>query len=85
MKTWHLAFETPGGAVVGKGRAMARYAAWWVGPALAVAAAGLLHRFDHASWALPLLAVNYGWALLDPDRRFLHDRIADTRLVAETP
>jgi uncharacterized RDD family membrane protein YckC len=32
-----------------------------------------------------LLAVNYGWALLDPDRRFLHDRIAGTRLVAETP
>jgi uncharacterized RDD family membrane protein YckC len=86
MKTWRLALETPDGAIVGKARAMARYAAWWVGPALAVVAAGIaLHRLDHASWALPLLAVNYGWALLDPDRRFLHDRIAGTRLVAETP
>ena len=85
MKTWRLALETPDGAIVGKARAMARYAAWWVGPALAVAAAGIaLPRFDHASWALPLLAVNYGWAFLDPDRRFLHDRIAGTRLVVET-
>jgi uncharacterized RDD family membrane protein YckC len=86
MKTWRLALETPDGAIVGMGRATARYAAWWLGPALAVAAAGIvLHRFGHAAWALPLLAVNYGWALLDPDRRFLHDRIAGTRLVAETP
>jgi uncharacterized RDD family membrane protein YckC len=85
MKTWRLALETADGAAVGVGRAIARYAAWWIGPALAVAAAGIvLRRFDHASWALPLLAVNYAWALLDPDRRFLHDRIASTRLVAET-
>ena len=82
MKTWRLALETADGAVVGIGRAVARYAAWWVGPALAVALAGMLpRRFDDAIWALPLLGLNYAWAICDPHRQFLHDRIAGTRLV----
>ena len=82
MKTWRLALETPDGAAVSVARAIARYAAWWIGPALAVAAASIaLLRFDQALSALPLLATNYAWALLDPDRWFLHDRIAGTRLV----
>jgi len=82
MKTWRLALATRDGAVCGIGRALARYAAWWIGPALAVALAGmLLRRFDDAVWALPLLGLNYAWALVDPDRQFLHDRIAGTRLV----
>lgn len=84
MKTWRLTLETAHGAPVAVGRALARYAAWWIGPALAISAAGIvLRQADHALWALPLLAVNYAWALLDSDRRFLHDRIAGTRLVAD--
>ena len=83
MKTWRLALKTPNGAVVGVGRAMARYAAWWIGPAFALAAALALRPSGHALWALPLLATNYVWALIDPERQFLHDRLVGTRLVAE--
>ena len=85
MKTWRLALTTTDGAVCGVGRALARYAAWWVGPAFAVALAGIfVRRLDDALWALPLLGLNYAWAVCDPDRQFLHDRIAGTRLVVQT-
>lgn len=52
------------------------------------------HRLDLARAALRYVAAACGlalggigilWALLDPDRQFLHDRIAGTRLVADKP
>jgi len=39
----------------------------------------------YARSAVGLLALNYAWALVDPDRQFLHDRIAGTRLVLARP
>ena len=83
MKTWRLQLATIRVRNLGVGRAAARYAAWWIGPAFALAAAVALRPSGHALWALPLLATNYAWALIDPEGQFLHDRLAGTRLIAE--
>ncbi|MGB7481372.1 MAG: RDD family protein [Burkholderiaceae bacterium] len=83
MKTWRLRLVTADGRPVGIVRAIGRYLlAWgWLLPGLA--AAWLLGA---RGWLLVLIpAVNLLlWALtiyLDPERRFLHDRLAGTRLV----
>jgi uncharacterized RDD family membrane protein YckC len=81
MKTWHLGLATGAGGPVTLGRAAVRYLACWTGPALAVAAYLALHPFGlgaHATW---LVAFNFLWAFVDPDRQFLHDRMAGTRIV----
>lgn len=83
MKTWHIRLETVDGKEVGTKRAIGRYIlAWlWIVPGLA--AAWLL---DAKGWMLVWIpAANVLlWAFavyLDPQRQFLHDRIAGTRLV----
>ncbi len=81
MKTWRLAMEATEGAPVSPYRAALRYAAWWIGPALAVSASVGLRPLGHGRWTLALLAVNYAWALVNADRQFLHDRVAGTRMV----
>lgn len=81
MKTWRLSLEGADGSAVAPARAILRYAAWWIGPALALAAAVALRGVAHPAWALPLLGVNYAWTFFDPARLFLHDRIAGTRLM----
>ena len=71
------------GALVAPRLALLRYLAAWIGPALAVAAYAALARYGwgaHAAW---LVALNFLWALVDPDRQFLHDRIAGTRIVMQ--
>ncbi len=72
---------TTGGAAVTLERAAVRYVAGWIGPACAIAGYLALRPYGHGRWALALLAVNYAWAWVDRDRRFLHDRLAGTRLV----
>jgi len=81
MRTWRIAIEFAAGARISMSRAALRYVAWWVGPALAIAAYAALRPLGDGRWALVLLAVNYAWALVDSDRQFLHDRVAGTRLV----
>ena len=86
MRTWRLALVTASGVEVGPARAAARYLAWWIGPAAAIAVYVALRPAGHARWAGVLLALNYAWALIDPNRSFLHDRLAGTRLVrADAP
>jgi hypothetical protein len=80
MKTWRIAMESVSGAEVSFARATVRYCAWWIGPALAVAADAAMRGSGYRRWAWTLLALNYVWALLDADRQFLHDRLARTRL-----
>ena len=80
MRTWRLALRTAAGADVSPGRALLRYLAWWVGPACAVAAYLALRPYGQRRWAAALLALNYVWALIDPERQFLQDRLAGTRL-----
>jgi uncharacterized RDD family membrane protein YckC len=81
MQTWQLRLRTADGGEVGPARAAGRYLAWWLGPALAVAAYLALRPYGLGRWALALLALNYAWALVDRDRQFLHDRLARTQLV----
>jgi len=81
MRTWGLALVTTRGAAVTLERAAVRYVAGWIGPACAIAGYLALRPSGHGRWALALLAVNHAWAWVDRDRRFLHDRLAGTRLV----
>lgn len=77
MKTWRLALVDAAGAPPSRRQALVRYAAGWIGPALAIA----VYAATHSRWALAALAINYLWAFVDRDRLFLHDRIAGTRIV----
>lgn len=81
MRTWRVALETATGARPSPSRAALRYLGVWIGPACAIAAYLALKPYGHRRWAVALLAVNYAWAFLDRDRRFLQDRLAGTRLV----
>jgi uncharacterized RDD family membrane protein YckC len=76
MKTWDLGLEGPGGREVDRNVAIARYFAGWIGPAAGLAGYLLIGR-----WGLLAGLLNFCWAWIDPDRRFLHDRIAGTRIV----
>jgi hypothetical protein len=58
-----------------------RYAAGWIGPALAIGGYAALRPFGHAPDALAFLALDYAFALVDPERQFLQDRIAGTRVI----
>jgi uncharacterized RDD family membrane protein YckC len=75
MKTWGLALVTADGRPVDIRFATKRYLAAWIGPAAGLAGFVLL-----GSWGLAVGLFNYYWAWLDSDQRFLHDRIAGTRI-----
>lgn len=81
MKTWRLALVLANGQPLPVKVALLRYLATWTGPALALAAFAVLHRYGHGAHALWLVAFNFLWAFVDPERQFLHDRIANTRIV----
>jgi len=81
MKTWRLALVTVAGAALSRRVAFVRYLAAWIGAGLAVIAYLLLAPFALGALAWPLVALNWIAALVDPERQFLHDRIAGTRLV----
>jgi len=85
MRTWRLALVSDSGQAVSGARALIRYLACLIGPALSIAAFAVLPPAVREACALVLLATNYVWSLIDPDRRFLQDRIAGTRLVRERP
>ncbi|OWW18527.1 RDD family protein [Noviherbaspirillum denitrificans] len=87
MQTWRIRLVTTDGSPVGIKRALGRFfLSWlWVMPGLVAAWA-----FGAKEWLLVLIpAANVAlWALatfLDPQRQFLHDRIAGTRLIAFEP
>jgi uncharacterized RDD family membrane protein YckC len=81
MKTWHLALVTRDGGAVPRRAALVRYLAWWIGPALGLVAYALLRPHGLGAIAVPLFLLDYLAALVDPERQFLHDRIAATRIV----
>jgi hypothetical protein len=81
MATWRLALRTAAGGEVPLRTAGLRFLACGIGPALSLAASIPLQPAGFGRWALGLLAVNYAWALVDPERQYLQDRIAGTRLV----
>lgn len=81
MKTWDLALVTSSGGPLDWRRALLRYGAGWISPALALAAQTLLTPHGLAPLALSLLFVNHAWALFDRNGDFLHDRLAGTMIV----
>jgi uncharacterized RDD family membrane protein YckC len=81
MKTWRLALVTRAGAPVPRRAALVRYAAWWIGPVLGLVVYTLLRPYGLGVLAVPLLLLNYVAAFADPERAFLHDRVAGTRVV----
>lgn len=83
QKTWRLRLVDRHGEPLRRGRALIRYAAFWIGPALALAAYGALHASGYGRNALAFAALNYCWAIVDPDRQFLHDRVAGSVIVQD--
>ncbi len=83
QKTWRLRLIGRNGRSLAPRTALLRYAAGWIGPAAALIAYAALRPAGFGRYALVLAALNYGWALVDRDRQFLHDRIAETRVVRD--
>jgi uncharacterized RDD family membrane protein YckC len=83
QKTWRITLVDAVGRPPTRQAALIRYAGAWIGPVVALGAYAALRPTGHARLAAALLAINYAWALVDPDRQFLHDRIAGTRIVRE--
>jgi len=81
MKTWRLWLARRDGATVDSRTAVIRYLALWIGPAAALVAYEASKASGLGKHTLWLILLNYAWALVDPDRQFLHDRIARTRIV----
>ena len=87
MKAWRIRLVAPGRERVPPRAALLRfiYAAALIGSFLATLAAAFLHRNPWLAFAtLALTGASLGWALVDRDGQFLHDRLAGTRLVLVT-
>ena len=84
MKTWRLRLVRADGTAPDRRTALVRYFAVWIGPALALLAFVALGRSGLGVHAVWLIALNFLWAFVDPERRFLHDRIAGTRIVSDS-
>lgn len=87
MKTWHIRLVDKYGRPVTQARAFARYVlSWlWFLPPLAALASLNLAGAENALITLGWIAA---WALLSrfhPERQFLHDALAGTRLVLAPP
>ncbi len=80
MKTVGLRLLDRDGRPVGTGRAAVRYTWCW---AMLLAPVGAAWQGGAPAWLLAL-PVPFLWALLDPQRRTLYDRLAGTRLVVDT-
>jgi uncharacterized RDD family membrane protein YckC len=84
FKTWHLrlvsAHDMQSAPTLKQ--AVVRYLATWIGPALALTIFATLGKSVGGWWIFALLA-NFLWAIVDPAKQFLHDRIARTRVVRD--
>jgi uncharacterized RDD family membrane protein YckC len=83
MKTWRMRIAQANGAPPDARTALLRYLAAWIGPMLALVGFVLLRERGLGVLALGLLGFNFLWAGIDPDRQFLHDRIAGTRILRD--
>lgn len=81
MKTWRLALVTSAGEPLSRRTAFVRYLAAWLGPLAAVVLYATLAPRGYGVLAWPVATLNWLAAFVDPDRKFLHDRLAGTRLV----
>ncbi|TAG49987.1 MAG: RDD family protein [Betaproteobacteria bacterium] len=82
FKTWQLRLQDvqTSELTLSTKRAIVRYLAVWIGPAL-----GLLIYLAFGpsarGWWILALFTNFLWAFVDPAKQFLHDRIAGSRVV----
>jgi uncharacterized RDD family membrane protein YckC len=81
MKTWRMRLVDRDGAPLNYQTAFIRYLAAWIGPGLALVTYIVAKPYGLGGVALVPLALNYLAAFVDPEKRFLHDRIAGTRIV----
>ena len=81
MKTWRITLVRVDRRSLDAKAAVLRYLAAWIGPLAALLAYALLHPLNHGAHAAWWLVLGYVWPIVDPERQFLHDRIAGTRLV----
>jgi uncharacterized RDD family membrane protein YckC len=81
FKTWqlHLRRASDLNATVPLKNAVIRYLAAWIGPAMALIIFSVFGAKAGAWWLIALL-FNFFWAIVDPAKQFLHDRIAGTRV-----
>ena len=86
FKTWHLQLQSVDGSAVSLKQAVLRYFATWIGPALGLSIYVSIDALGFGTkpglgllWLVALFA-NFLWALADPSRQFLHDRIAGTQV-----
>ncbi len=87
MKTWHIRLVPMAPEPISFGRALLRifFAALLYGPACAGAALIFFpQRLNPAItvWLFVPMIAAWWWARFDPDRQFLHDRLAGTRQIA---
>lgn len=87
MKTWHIRVVDRQGRALSQPRALLRYVlSWlWLLPALALSAA---LKTSGPELALLLVGWIVVWALLSrfhPERQFVHDALAGTRLIHQAP
>ncbi len=83
QKTWRIRLvDRLGGPLTGR-QALIRYAAAGIGPSIALIGYGVLHSSGYGRNALAFVALNYCWVIIDPDRQFLHDRIAGSVVVQD--
>ncbi len=87
MKTWNIRVVDTVGKPVTQARAAVRYVLSWIWflPALAAAAVFNLSGAEATVIAIGWIAV---WAILSrfhPQRQFLHDALAGTRLISSEP
>ncbi|MBY4718983.1 RDD family protein [Ralstonia mannitolilytica] len=85
MQTWRMRVVNADGSRISFGRAVARYVlAWmWVAAAVGISHLSGASRWTGAAVAAVCLLAWGALAWLDPQRQFLHDRLAGTRLVRD--
>ncbi len=84
MKAWGIRLVVPGALRVPPLTALKRLvlAGLFVGAFCGAIVGAFIHRNPWIAFAtLAFSGIGLGWALVDRDRQFLHDRLAGTRLV----
>ena len=87
MKAWNIRLIAPGKSRIPPRIALARLflAAVLVGSFWAALIGAFMHGNPWIAFiTLAVSGLSLGWALVDRDRQFLHDRLAGTRLVLVT-
>jgi uncharacterized RDD family membrane protein YckC len=87
MKTWRIRLVSKDGSAPATGRALTRFLLSWLWFLPGLALAWVLQAKDWLLLLIPALNVLLWAALvyLDPQRQFLHDRLAGTRMIDFNP